>query len=345
MVVDLIGRDGYGLASSRNIPLNEKYHYMRFIKQTLTRKVLPWRKVTKEECRNVNNTLLQYFASTAKSDQQFEQEKARIKETWPTVERYMYECPGLVGFMAEIGAHSRFFYPFLLDIPNGMAMLPAFFVGRDIFGKVMPIPSSDPMYRFCLNDPVFQSVRFRNQYEKQYLKNATFPLSLAGGTLPQIWYDGVEFDHEHQRLTVFDPDEKLTIALNQIFPEGLEAYGIDYHFEGFECARSERKHDLVTAMGLGSYNTDCLDELLGIMEEQTVSGGTILIDFQIMCKALIFDRFVLHWKTERPMKPSRNAKEIINKVKDACRENGKLTIVEYQIASSGAGIVFKISKK
>lgn len=341
--------NGYDFDSPRNIPLDKKYHYARFVKQTIKRKVVPWKKVTVRECHFIYKSLLQYFAATSDSDEQFLLEKRRIDENWPIVRKKMRKCPGLANFMAEIGVHSRYFYPFLLDIPTGTAMLPAFFQCRDIFGKVVPIPSEDAMYQFCLNDPVFQSVRFRNRYEQQYLEKAKNPLALAGGTLPQLWFDDFEFDSEGQRLTVFDPDESLLPVLEQIFPEGLEACGIDYHFEGFEAAtRSDEhlgQHDLVTAMGLGSYNINCLDKLLNDMISLTTHGGTILIDFQILCTALLFDKLVLCWETERPMKPSKNIAEIINLIFKICHRNGMAEVVEYQIAPENAGIVFRISKK
>lgn len=348
-MANITERTGYGIASLRNIPLNLEWYYTGYVKETLARKALPWRKVKKGECQHARDTLLQHFAATAESEQQFMHEKERIEQTWPTVEKYMHECPGLVSFMTEIGAHSRFFYPFLLDVPSGTAMLPAFFVGRDIFGKVQQIPTSDAMYRYCLNDPVFRSVRFRNHYEQQHLRNATQPITLAGGTLPQVWFDGFKLNPATQRLTVFDPDQGLMETLEQLFPGGLKEHGIDYHFQGFERAlldpRHIEAHDLTTAMGLGSYNTKKLDELFDTKAKLTMPGGTILIDFQVMCVPLIFDRFVLHWKTERPMKPSRNVKEITRTVLEVCKRNGRLSVVEQLIAPGGAGVVFKISKK
>lgn len=349
-VIDVMpfGEKGYDIESARNIPLNQRRSYAVFVEETLKYKFLPWKRVSQGDLEHVKNVLLQHFAATTQDEETFLREKARIEQTWPTVEGYMRECPGLVRFMRETGAHSRFFYPFLLDIPKGIAMLPAFFHGRDIFGKVMPIPPSDAMYQFCVNDKVFRSVRFRNEYEQEYLMSAQRPLILAGGLLPQLWYGYKRCDSKFRKpVMVFDPDASLKDPLHQIFGDrlvkGSPIYDINYHFEGFEEARCYEEYDFVSAMGLASYHMKDLEQLLGIMLGALIPAGVLVFDLQLMKLELIFDKLVLHWGTDEPMKPSRNAKQAVNYVTAICKRLGT-SLDDYAVAPGEAGIVFKISK-
>lgn len=348
-VIDIMpfGEKGYDIGSARNIPLDQKRSYTIFIKETLKYRFLPWKRVSRADVEYVKNVLLQHFAATAQDDETFLREKARIEETWPTVEGYMRKCPGLVRFMRETGAHSRFFYPFLLDIPKGIAMLPAFFHGRDIFGKVVPIPPSDAMYQFCVNDKVFRSVRFRNEYEQGYLRSARRPLILAGGLLPQLWYGNAMDVKFRKPAMVFDPDESLKDPLQQIFGDrltkGSPNYDIHYHFEGFEAARCSEMYDFVSAMGLASYHLKGLEQLLDIMLGALMPGGVLVFDLQLMKVELIFDKLVLHWETEEPMQPCRNARWALDYVTAICERLGA-SLDDYAVAPGEAGIVFKLSK-
>lgn len=341
-------RSGWGAGSARNIPLSKKYHYQAYVMETLKRRTLPWRRVSEGEVEHIHQVLLQHFAATAENDAQFVQERCQIDKTWPTVKKYMRECPGLARFMLEVGAHSRFFYPFLLDIPRGIAMLPAFFYGRDIFGKIVPIPSSDPMYQFCLNDPVFKSVRFRNEYEQKYLMSAIMAAILAGGLLPQLWYGGYDLDPGYQKITVYDPDVGLQEPLSQIFGDDLSKHGITYHFSGFDEAFADEsqwgKYDFVSAMGLASYHMKDLDSLLRGKIRMLAPGGILIFDLQLMVLALIFDKFVLHWETDSPMKPVKSVAKAVDYVSSICRDLG-VTLEEYVIEPEDkAGVVFRISK-
>jgi len=339
---------GWGAESSRNIPLSDKYHYRTYVEETLRYKMLPWKRLSEEKLEHVHQVLLQYFAATAKDDAQFVRERSCIDGTWPVAKGYMRKCPGLARFMLEIGAHSRYFYPFLLDIPHATAMLPAFFHARDIFGKIVSIPSNDPMYQFCVNDPVFKSVRFRNAYEQEYLMSAEKALILAGGLLPQLWYDDYELDGEFQSITVYDPDVGLRDPLQQIFDKDLDKNGIDYHFEGFDTIFADKarwgKYDFVSAMGLASYHMRELDAVLGGMVRMMAPGGVLIFDLQLMALALIFDKFVLHWETESPMKPVVNVSKAVDYVSRICTNLG-VELVEYVVEPEDkAGIVFRISK-
>lgn len=341
-------RSGWGAGSARNIPLSRKYHYQAYVMETLKRKALPWRRVSEGEVEHIHQVLLQHFAATAENDAQFVQERCQIDKTWLTVKKYMRECPGLARFMLEVGAHSRYFYPFLLDIPRGTAMLPAFFCGRDIFGKIVPIPSSDPMYQFCLNDPVFKSVRFRNAYEQKYLMSARQAMILAGGLLPQLWYDEYDLDAGYQKITVYDPDTSLREPLNQIFGDDLAKHGITYNFQGFSAAFADEsqwgKYNFLSAMGLASYQMKNLPSLLSGKIRMLTPGGILIFDLQLMVLALIFDKFVLHWETDEPMKPVKSAAKAVDYVSSICYDLGA-TLEEYVIEpEEKAGIVFRISK-
>lgn len=348
MVRQIVDVEKY-MVGPRNVPLSQKYHYNVFVKATLAGKVFPWKRPSDAEISHVYNQLLNYFAATAESDEQFLREREQIRKTWPRMRQIMRKCPGLVSFMKEYGVHSRFFYPFLLDVPKGIAMLPAYFMGRDIFGTICPIPFSDAMYQFCMHDHVFQSVRFRTEYEQQYLKTAAHPLALGAGTLPQLWYDGYKSESAGQKIDAYDSDLELKDHLRQVFGDDLASYGINYHFESFEAAFVDEhqwhKHDLVTAMGLASYYLKDLDHLLGGMKQCLAPDGIILLDLQLMDPALIFDLLVLNWKTEPMIQLCKNAKEAIDYVHVACDHLG-LSIDESLIAPNGAaGIVFKISKR
>lgn len=348
MVRQIVNVEEY-MVGPRNIPLSQKYHYNVFVKATLKGRLLPWKRPCGVEINHVYNQLLNHFAATAESDEQFLREREQIRKTWPQMCKILRRCPGAVAFMKEYGVHSRFFYPFLLDVPKGIAMLPAYFMGRDIFGKICPIPFSDAMYQFCMHDHVFQSVRFRTEYEQKYLRTALHPLALGAGTLPQLWHNGYTPDVEGQEIDAYDSDVELKDHLKQVFGDNLSSYGINYHFEPFEAAFNDEhqwhKHDLVTAMGLASYYLKDLDYLLGGMKQCLAPDGIILLDLQLMDPALVFDLLVLNWKTDPMIKLCKNAKSAVEYVQVSCEHLG-LSIDEYLIAPNGAaGIVFKISKR
>lgn len=333
----------------RDIPLSQMYHYKVFIKKTLQCKLLPWKRPTRSELRHVYNLLLHHFASTTSSNEEFLRERVQIKKTWPKMCEIMRACPGLVQFMKEYGAHSRFFYPFLLDIPRGVAMLPAYFMGRDIFGEIKPIPPSDAMYQFCIHDRVFQSVRFRTDYEKMFLKKAQNALILGAGTLPQLHYNNYVAEVKGQKITAYDHDVGLKDCIWQIFGGNPTDQGITYHFESFEEAFSNEeewgKYQLVSAAGLASYYLKDLDHLLGGMKQCLAPDGIIILDLQLSDLAFIFDLLVLNWRTKPMMKLCKDVDSAVDLVKVSCEHLG-LSIDEYRVEPNGvAGIVFKISKR
>lgn len=332
----------------RSIPLDQKYHYDVFVKETLKYKVLPWKRVSNAELNHVYNQLLNHFAATAESDEQFLRERAQIKKTWPRLVKIMRKCSGLVSFMEEYGVYSRFFYPFLLDVPRGVSMLPAYFLGRDIFGVIRPIPTSDAMFQFCEHDPVFRSVRFRTEFNQRFMKDAKNPLLLGPGTVPEVWFNDYQKDPE-QHVTAYDIDTELKDPLNQIFEGGLAAHNIDYHFASFEEVLKDEdyqaKHDLLSMMGLASYNLDKLDEILAGARRVTTPEAVIVLDLQLAHPVLIFDVLVLNWVTKPMMKLCKDANDAIERVAKACNRHN-LSIDECQVTPhGGAGIVFKISKR
>lgn len=333
----------------RDIPLSQIYHYKVFVKKTLKCKLLPWKRPTEADFKHVYNLLLHYFAITAASDEEFLRERAQIKKTWPRMCEIMRACPGLVQFMKEYGAHSRFFYPFLLDIPRGVAMLPAYFMGKDIFGEIKPIPTSDAMYQFCVHDRVFQSVRFRTEYEQKFLEMAQNALILGAGTLPQLWYNGYTAKVKGQRITAYDRDIELKDYVQQIFEGDFEGQGVTYRFESFEDAFSDEtewgKYKLVSAAGLASYYLKDLDHLLGGMKQCLAPDGIIILDLQLSDLAFLFDLLVLNWRTKPMMKLCKDVDSAVDLVKVSCEHLG-LSIDEYRVEPNGvAGIVFKISKR
>ncbi len=336
------------MSGPRSIPLNQKYHYSVFIRDTIKRKLLPWRRPKNEELNHVYNQLLNYFAATAESDEQFLRERAEIRRTWSRMCKIMRKCPGLIKFMKEYGVHSRFFYPFLLDIPKGVAMLPAYFKARDIFGNICSIPFSDAMYQFCVHDHVFQSVRFRTEYEQRFLKKALRPLILGPGTLPQLWYNDYRSEVSKQKIDAYDPDSDLRVSLEQIFDGDLKNHGVNYSFDSFKAAfedeRHWHQHDLITSMGLLSYFLNDIDCFLQGAKQCLTSNGVLLLDLQLRDPALIFDYLVLCWRTESRMILCKDVNDALSRMQAACRRHG-LSIDEYLAAPNGAGIVFKISKR
>lgn len=73
-------------------------------------------------------------------------------------------------------------------------------------------------------------------------------------------------------------------------------------------------------------------------------GGILIFDLQLMVLALIFDKFVLHWETDSPMKPVKSVAKAVDYVSSICRDLG-VTLEEYVIEPEDkAGVVFRISK-
>lgn len=332
--------------SQRNIPLDSRYHYGRFTNATLEGLVFRWKRASDGELQCIYDDLLAHFAATADSDEQFLCEQAAIRRTWPRLTGKLKKLRGAANFMREYGVHSRFFYPFLLDVPTAVAMLPAHGIARDVCGVIRPIPVSDAMYRFCLRDEVFTSVRFRRDYSRMWLETAKRPVILGAGLMPEYFmYQDAPLDQE---VVAYDLDATLMPVLQQLFGRSPMEMGIDYRFESFERAFQDEtqwgKHDLVLAQGVASYFTKRLEWFIAGMARLMSDDGTIVFDMQVMCSALYFDALVLGWKTQPALTPAKSRDDAIEMVRQ-CADKVGLKVCDCAMSpNSAAGIVFRLAK-
>lgn len=345
-------------ASERFRKLDIDQHYKPFIKRSLVGKViLTRRSKVDREIEEIYHSVLAYFAATVKNDGVFARERDWIGSIWPTIDLKLRKCPGLRSFMREYGVYSRGFLTFLLDIPKGLAMLPAYGLMRTLGGRICAIPEDDTLFRFAVDDRVFSAARLRCGFAQYFLRRANRPVMLGAGLLPELWMYQYPLEELGQQIVAYDSDNSLWGSVTQLINPDFFASDddcvplIDYRFATIDQAfrdygGASEKPDLVVALGVGSYYRDNLDWLIGGMASMIGLGGKIVISFETMVEEYAFDLLVLGWSGDQRLKPFKNADEAVMTVSAVASKFGlELKRAETDGRKpSSAGIVMMLEK-
>lgn len=329
--------------------ISQWWHGMRFVFNTLlSRRPLPWRRVSKHELSHIYNELLTHCA-LVDSPEQYKLDKLGLDTIWPKMSVLIRKNPGLAKFMREYGVHSRFFLQFLYHVPQASSLGAAFGEGHDMSGKYTQIPQSDLMYRFSAQDEMFVWLRRRTKMVQDRLKKSKSVLFIGAGSLPELRRYDFPLGQLKQRVVGYDSNLALRAHLAEVFDKPLETHGIDYHFESFEMAFNDKKnwgqYDLVVANGVLSYYTKHaqLENMLKNMKLMLADGkaSTIMFDLQLMQMELVRDAVVLNWRTKPQIKPEKSLQVAVSKVKKVCAKLG-LQIIKCEF--NNIGVMFYVKE-
>lgn len=327
--------------------IDQWWHGMRFVTDTvLSRRPLPWRRVSKRALQHIYDELLTHCALIDDAEQ-LKLDKLGLDAIWPKMRVLIRKNPGLAKFMREYGVHSRFFLQFLYHVPQASSLGAAFGEGHDMSGKYTQIPRSDLMYRFSAQDEMFVWLRRRTKLVQTQMQNAKSILFIGAGSLPEVRRYEYPLGRIKQQIVGYDNNLELRDHLAEVFAKPIEEYGIDYHFESFEAAFANknnwRQYDLVVANGVLSYYTKH-KQLVSMLKNMKLmlsqdNGSKIMFDLQLMRMELIRDAVVLGWKTKPQIKPEKSLEVAMQKVRKACAKVG-LKVVKCEF--NNIGVMFYI---
>lgn len=329
--------------------VNSWWHGMRFVFNTLlSRRPLPWRHVSKRELQHIYDELLTHCA-LVDDQKQLKLDKLGLDAIWPEMRALIRKNPGLAKFMREYGVHSRFFLQFLYHVPQASSLGAAFGEGHDMSGKYTQIPQSDLMYRFSVQDEMFVWLRQRTRLVQEQMQDAQSILFIGAGSLPELRRYDYPLEKLEQRVVGYDSNLQLRSHLAEVFDKPVEDYGIEYHFESFEAAFTDKgnwsQYDLVVANGVLSYYTKHkqLVKMLNNMKLMLSQNdkSLIMFDLQLMRMELIRDAVVLNWRTKPQIKPEKTLQNAIRKVCKACAKIG-LDVVKCEF--NNIGVMFYIKE-
>lgn len=338
------------LLTDSSLPaINQWWHGMRFVLNTmLSRRPLPWRRVSKRELQHIYDELLTHCALVS-DRKQFEQDKLGLDTIWPKMRALIRKNPGLAKFMREYGVHSRFFLQFLYHVPQASSLGAAFGEGHDMSGKYTQIPQSDLMYRFSVQDEMFVWLRQRTRLVQAQMQTAKSVLFIGAGSLPELRRYDYPLGKLKQRIVGYDSNLQLRDHLAEVFAKSLEEYGIEYHFESFETAFADKanwgQYDLVVANGVLSYYTRH-KQLIAMLKNMKLmlsrsENSLMMFDLQLMRMELIRDAVVLNWRTKPQIKPEKSLQAAMRKVRRACAKEG-LEVVKCEF--NNIGVMFYIKE-
>lgn len=329
--------------------INQWWHGMRFVFDTLlSRRPLPWRRVSKRSLQHIYDELLTHCALVDDA-KQFDLDKLGLDAIWPQMKAIIRKNPGLAKFMREYGVHSRFFLQFLYHVPQASSLGAAFGEGHDMSGKYTRIPKNDLMYRFSAQDEMFVWIRRRTKLVQEQMYNAKSVLFIGAGSLPELRRYDYPLDQLKQRIVGYDSNLQLMGHLQEVFAKPMEDYGIEYHFETFDKAFADKRnwgqYDLVVANGVLSYYTKH-KQLVRMLKNMKLMMGQnkvslMMFDLQLMQMELIRDAVVLNWKTKPQIKPEKSLQSAMRKVRKACDKVG-LKVVKCEF--NNIGVMFYIKE-
>lgn len=329
--------------------IDQWWHGMRFVFDTLlSRRPLPWRRVSKRGLQHIYDELLTHCALVDDAEQ-FKLDRLGLDAIWPKMREIMRKNPGLAKFMREYGVHSRFFLQFLYHVPQASSLGAAFGEGHDMSGKYTQIPKSDLMYRFSAQDEMFVWLRRRTKLVQEQMYYAKSVLFIGAGSLPEVRRYDYPLGQLEQRIVGYDSNLQLRDHLAEVFAKPVEDYGIEYHFESFDDAfvdkRNWGQYDLVVANGVLSYYTKH-KQLVGMLKNmklmmQQNHASLMMFDLQLMRMELIRDAVVLNWRTKPQIKPEKTLQVAMRKVRKACKKVGlQVTKCEF----NNIGVMFYVKE-
>lgn len=343
--------------------LDPEYHRGWFVRQAVFGKFLHYW-APEAELTHILEQWLDFFYSTAETEEQFLREKERILSvSWPWLKPRLEHNRGLVKFMREYGVYSRHFVPLLTCVPGALALCPAHGECIDIFGKPQRIPKWDKLYQFIHKDEMYAFARLRAEDAKSALEKVGRAMIWGAGTLQevrQLQRFSLERLKQHDTpwLVAYDTDTRLQDYYAAVLEYPLDCYGVEFCYDDFRSAVTKLEHrgkfDLLGAWGLASYYDDELEQFLSDMKMMLAPGGIIKFDVQVLDggsklkkrfwqHTLVFDKVILCWESN--MKPRKSIDDAIQYVETICASIGlKVDYYKYDPRNQ-IGVIFQCSRR
>ncbi|MBQ6375671.1 class I SAM-dependent methyltransferase [Candidatus Saccharibacteria bacterium] len=257
----------------------------------------------------------------------------KLAKLWRIVDPKVAKNPGLAQFIVDKNAtHSQYFFPWLKSVYTSPseALEMSYGAGRGLSGEwVYRTDEADPIEDFVRNVPTLVYNRERQLFvadlvttiqKKGSPYEPTKVVDLGAGRMAWARYHGFQFQPKSQTIYAFDKDPNINPAL--LFPQSLDAIGLNYHLGDMRSAFTQpecKEADLIMLGGVASYypmdvfRSAVIMPVYGFLKP----GGVFFFDLQLQCPQYEWTVKLFDWPV---MELEDSAEAAIAKVEAMRRE-------------------------
>ncbi len=148
-----------------SIPYESLGDSLKYILATVSGRIFPWRKPTKEQIGQIHRELIGYAYSHCPTGEELEADIAGIEKLWSELEKKLSDNAGLVQYMNDWGSCSRSFAQFPATlVPRAIALESAFGTNYDNAGRYHKLLPGCISTRCAAVEPEFVELRRRAHF-------------------------------------------------------------------------------------------------------------------------------------------------------------------------------------
>jgi SAM-dependent methyltransferase len=224
---------------------------------------------------------------------------AELAKSWVNAIRPQLSNPALAKFMRDHGCRSRYFVPWLINVPKAFTLEAAFGFGLDSGGGCCQIAKDDPFFQWVVRDPMFVYLRERALNTGERLRNKQKAVFLGAGYLPDLRRSGLKWEEMPEVILACDHDPSiLQEPIAADLKDKLQYVCYDIKDFLMSCPTG---NDVVVMNGVMSYRIDWLPFMVNEALRLLKPGGQFIFDLQLKHWSLVRNGLVFNWVTNPPM--------------------------------------------